>query len=168
MRDEMMAAFKSRDIDSLLKHVHPNIVVTWQNAEVSRGRDGVRKFYQAMMEGESSRVKNVTAELGVDEISMLYGDDMAIAFGTLNENFELRSGLTFDLANRWTATVVRDQGQWQLAAFQVSTNMFENGLQDRLLQWNTIKSGGVAFAVGTVLGLTIMSVLRRRKETVGP
>ena len=49
LRDEMMAAFKSRDIDSLLKRVHPDVVVTWQNAEVSRGRDSVRKFYQTMM-----------------------------------------------------------------------------------------------------------------------
>ena len=105
--------------------------------------------------------------MGVDELSILYGDDTAIAFGTLDENFELRSGLTFDLANRWTATVVRDQGQWQLAAFQVSTNMFENGLQDRLLQWNAIKSGSIALAVGAVLGLAIASVLRRRKQTVG-
>jgi ketosteroid isomerase-like protein len=166
MRDEMMAAFQARDIDALLKHLHPNVVVTWQNAEVSRGRDGVRQFYQKMMEGEVSRVKNVTADLVVDELSIIFGDDTAIAFGTLNENFELRSGLSFNLANRWTATAVREQGQWQLVAFQVSTNMFENGLQDRLLQWNAIKSGGIALPVGVVVGLAIASVLRRRKQAV--
>jgi uncharacterized protein (TIGR02246 family) len=164
MRDEMMTAFQERDLDTLLSHLHPNVVVTWQNAEVSKGRDGVRDFYQKMMEGESSRVESVTADLEVDELSILYGDDTAIAFGTLNENFQLRSGLSFDLANRWTATLVREEGQWLLAAFHVSTNMFENGLQDRLLQWNTIKSGSIALAVGILSGVVIMKLFRERRQ----
>ena len=164
VRDQMMAAFDARDVDALLNHLHPYVVVTWQNAEVSRGRGGVREFYQKMMEGESSRVKSVTADLAVDDLSILYGDDTAIAFGTLNEAFNLRSGLSFDLNNRWTATLVHEDGQWLLAGFHVSTNMFDNGLQDRLLQWNTIKSGGIALVVGVVLGLVGKNLFGGRRK----
>jgi ketosteroid isomerase-like protein len=163
VRNEMMEAFKARDIERLLSHLHPNAVVTWQNAEVSHGRDGVKQYYQKMMVGEDSRVKSVTADLAVDDLSILYGDDTAIAYGTLSENFVLRSGLSFDLGNRWTATLVRGDGEWLVAAFHVSTNMFENGLQDRLLQWNTIKSGGIALVIGALLGILIKNLLGRRK-----
>jgi uncharacterized protein (TIGR02246 family) len=167
LRDEMMAAFDARDIDALLSHLHPNCVVTWQNAEVSRGRDGVRTFYQEMMEGESSRVKSVRATLEVDDLSILHGDDTAIAFGSLNESFDLRSGLSFDLANRWTATVVRDEDRWLVAAFHVSTNMFENGLQDRLMQWNALKSGGAALLIGLALGLIGTRLVDKRRAATG-
>jgi uncharacterized protein (TIGR02246 family) len=167
LRDEMMAAFDAGDIDALLSHLHPDVVVTWQNAEVSRGRDGVRQFYEKMMEGENSRVEKVTADLTVDDLSILYGDDTAVAFGALDESFDLRGGLSFDLANRWTATVVRDEGRWLLAAFHVSTDMFENRLQDRLMQWNTIKSGGIALAAGVLLGLVGMRLVDNRRAAAG-
>jgi uncharacterized protein (TIGR02246 family) len=168
LRDDMMAAFEAGDIDALLSHLHPNIVVTWQNAEVSRGRDGVRQFYEKMMKGETSQVESVTADLAVDEISILYGDDTAIAFGQLDESFDLRNGPSFDLANRWTATVVREEGRWLLSAFHVSTNMFENGLQDRLMQWNTLKSGGIALVVGAVLGVVGKKLLDNRRARSSP
>jgi hypothetical protein len=121
-----------------------------------------------MMKGETSQVESVTADLAVDEISILYGDDTAIAFGQLDESFDLRNGPSFDLANRWTATVVREEGRWLLSAFHVSTNMFENGLQDRLMQWNTLKSGGIALVVGAVLGVVGKKLLDNRRARSSP
>jgi ketosteroid isomerase-like protein len=171
LRDDAVAAFEARDIDRLLTHVHPNVVVTWQNAEVSRGHDGVRKFYQRMMEGEGSEVESLTASLEVDELSILYGDDTAIAFGSMAETFKLRNGLAFELDNRWSATLVHEEGKWLIAAFHVSTNMFDNGLQDLLLKANSLRSGGVGLAVGLLAGIVgALLVGRRRgnKQTGGP
>ena len=34
----------------------------------------------------------------------------------------------FDLTTRWTATFVRKEGKWRIAAFHASVNMFDNEL----------------------------------------
>jgi len=31
LRDDVLDAFNKKDLDRLLGHVHPNVVVTWQN-----------------------------------------------------------------------------------------------------------------------------------------
>src|SRR5437764_674206 len=51
LKEQLIEAFNKKDMDALLKHVHPNAVVTWQNAEVSRGHDGIRAYYKKMLEG---------------------------------------------------------------------------------------------------------------------
>ena len=35
-------------------------------------------------------------------------------------------GMEFDLENRWTATLVKDDGQWKIAAYHVSSNIADN------------------------------------------
>jgi len=58
--------------------------VTWQNGEVSRGPDGIRRFYQEMIEGEGSILSNLVSTLKVDDLSILHGPDTAIAFGSIH------------------------------------------------------------------------------------
>src|SRR5262249_44138301 len=95
LKEHLLDAFNKRDLDGLLKYVHPNAVITWQNAEVSRGHDGIRKYYKEMMEGPNHRVQNVTAKADVDELTILYGDSNGLAFGTLDQDFTLTDGTAF-------------------------------------------------------------------------
>src|SRR5687768_5445525 len=56
LRDNLIDAFNKREVDRMLSYLHPDVVVTWQNAEVSHGREGVRKYYERMMVGPDSVV----------------------------------------------------------------------------------------------------------------
>ncbi len=58
MRDDLLDAVNKRDIDRVLRHLHPDVVVTWQNAEVSRKPDGVRAYLSRMLEGPNSIVRS--------------------------------------------------------------------------------------------------------------
>ena len=49
LRDGLIDAMNKGDIDRELAYMHPNVVVTWHNAEVSRGRDGVRAYLTRML-----------------------------------------------------------------------------------------------------------------------
>jgi uncharacterized protein (TIGR02246 family) len=164
VRDAMLTAFDKGDIDGLLKHVHPEVVVTWQSGETSRGRDGVRKYYERMMVGENRTVQSMTSKLDVDDLSRLYNDkNSAIAAGNMTNHFVLKDGMDFDLASRWTATLLKDQGRWQVTAFHISTNMFDNGVLRLILRksllWTGIAAGAAGLLAGSVLGLI---VARRR------
>lgn len=148
------------DTERELTYFHPNTVITWHNAEVSRGRDGVRQYLNRMMEGADKPVKSFKADVTVDELTILYGGDTGIAFGSAVEHFEMTSGRTFDLPARWSATLVKDGDTWLIASLHVSDNLFDNpllSLARRMMWW----AGGIALLVGLVLGL----VVGRRRKT---
>src|SRR5262249_46360749 len=126
LRDRILDSFNRNDLDGLLKNVHPNVVVTWQDGSVSRGHDGIRAYYDRMMKGPQRVVDKVTATADVDELTILHGESSGLAFGKLEQDFALTDGKQFHLSSRWTADLVREGGRWVLAGLHVSANVFDN------------------------------------------
>ena len=160
MRDGLLAGMNSGDIEGQLTYLHPNVVVTWHNAEVSRGRDGVRAYLDRTLKGSSKVVEKFGAEVNVDELSIIYGGDTAIAFGSALEHFTMAGGRHFDFTGRWSATMVKENGKWLVASLHTSDNIFDNPLLNaatRALWW----AGGGALLVG-VLGGWLMGRRKRR------
>jgi hypothetical protein len=42
------------------------------------------------------------------------------------ERYELADGRGFDIAGRWTATMIKDNGQWRILAIHAGTNFLDN------------------------------------------
>jgi ketosteroid isomerase-like protein len=172
LRDQLLAAWQRRDIEGVLAHVDPDIVVTWQNGEVNRGPDAIRRFYKEMLEGEGSILANLESTLTVDDLSILHGPDTAIAFGSIHDAFTFKrplastaaigAGKTLALTSRWTATVVRKAGEWKLASYHVSANVFSNPVQDLAVKAAGRLGSIVGFLIGVIVALLIAWALRRR------
>ncbi|HXW74370.1 MAG TPA: nuclear transport factor 2 family protein [Steroidobacteraceae bacterium] len=175
LREELLAAWQRRDIDGVLAHVDPNIVVTWQNGEVSRGPDAIRRFYKEMLEGEGSVLSNLVSTLSVDDLSILHGPDTAIAFGSIHDEFTFKralastaaigAGNTLALTSRWTATLVRKAGEWKLASYHVSANVFSNPVQDLAVKAAGRVGALVGLVIGALIALLVGWALRRRATT---
>ncbi len=161
LRDSVFQAYEARDIDALLKHVQDDVIVTWQNAEQNHGKAELRSFYDRMMQGDAPIVTDVKSELVVHQLATLYEPNTAIACGTLKDQFKLRSGLSFNLDSQWSATLVKENDQWKIASFHVSSNMFDNPLLSAA-QNSFWVSGGVAGVVGLILGI----LLGRQRRSV--
>jgi ketosteroid isomerase-like protein len=159
LRDGLMDAMNKGDIDRELTFLHPNVVVTWHNAEVSRGRDGVRAYLTRMLSGPNKIVSSYSATVDVDELTILYGGNTGISFGSAIEHFKLNDGRMLDLPARWSATLVKEGDKWLIASLHASDNLFDNPLlaiAKRTAYW----AGGVALVVGLLAGFAIG---RRRK-----
>lgn len=152
LRDELAGAVNRNDLPAILRCLHPNVVVTWQNAEVSRGREGVRQYYERMLTGPGKVVESFAVQPTVDELTVLHGDDTGVAFGRSLDHFVLAGGLDFTLDGRWSATLVRHEGRWVVASFHASTNLFDNVLlriEQRLKWW----LGAIGLLLGLILGV---------------
>jgi ketosteroid isomerase-like protein len=159
LRDGLIDAMNKGDIPRELEYMHPNVVVTWHNAEVSRGRDGVRSYLNRMLNGTNKVVSSYSATVDVDELTILYGGSTGISFGSAIEHFKLSDGRMLDLPARWSATLVKDGDKWLIASLHASDNLFDNPLlaiAKRTAYW----AGGVALVVGLIAGFAIG---RRRK-----
>lgn len=164
VRDDAFAAFEARDIDALLQHVHPQVIATWQNGFRARGHAEVRKFIDDMLNGDQPVVKDVKSTLTVDGLSVLHGDETAVACGDIIDKFALTSGSTFALNSKWTATLVKLDGRWQVASFHVSSNIFDNPILGMAQSWLVIVSAIVG-AITLIVGLIVGRIFFRPKPT---
>jgi ketosteroid isomerase-like protein len=156
-------AFNKGDIDGLLdRYVHKDVVATWQNAEVNKGHAGIKDFYTRMMVGSNREVDALQTTITVDELAHLFHDNTATALGNMDQHFKLRDGTEFDLHSRWTATLVRDDNRWKIAAFHVSTNMFDNGVMHTMLR-KMYWVGGIGGAVVLLVGVVVGRVTKRTR-----
>ena len=161
LRDDLVDAMNKRDMNRLLGHLHPDVVVTWQNAEVSRKPEGVKTYISRMLEGPNSVVESFSTAPTVDELTILYGGDAGVAFGSSRDSFRLRSGQSFELTSRWTATVVNDGGAWKIAAFHSSASLFDNPLLAAAQRW-AMTAGVVALIAGFGIGFLISRIGQKR------
>ncbi|MEO5916557.1 MAG: nuclear transport factor 2 family protein [Luteolibacter sp.] len=150
LRTEVIDAIVKGDIDSVIQHVHPDVVVTWQNSEVCRGRQGLKDFFEKT--GRDS-FKGYKVPPTPDELTILHGGDTGISFGETVANYKLL-GKDYELKSRWTATLVKVDGKWLLAAYHISMNVLDNPLL------NTAKNAlyaaaGIALAVGIAIGVIL-------------
>ena len=163
LRDDLVDAMNKRDLNRLMSHLHPDVVVTWQNAEVSRKPEGVKAYISRMLEGPNSIVESFSTAPAVDELTILYGGDAGVAFGSSRDSFRLRSGQSFDLTSRWTATVVNDGGAWKIAAFHSSASLFDNPLLAAAQRWS-VTAAVVALIAGFVVGFLVSRIGRRSQR----
>ncbi|MES2440780.1 MAG: nuclear transport factor 2 family protein [Verrucomicrobiota bacterium] len=154
LRTEIITAITKGDIDTVLRHVHPDVVVTWQNSEVCRGQKGLKDFFERM--GKKS-FKGYKVPPTPDELTIFHGGDTGVSFGETVAEYNLL-GKNYEIKSRWTATLVKENGKWLLAAYHISMNTLDNPLL------TAAKKGiYVAGAVALVIGLLIGRLLVKRK-----
>ena len=158
---QMEKAIDSLDIDGVLKLMTPDAIVTWQNAEVSRGADQIRAYHARMVRGAARIVTKFSTKATLGGPAAFYGDT-AIAYGTTVDTYELASGLNFVLNANWSTTVVKQDGVWKAAAIHFSTNLFDNALL-KAAERTTWMVGVGGLVAGLLLAFVVVW-LRKRKS----
>jgi len=149
--------------------------VTWQNGELNRGPDSIRKFYNEVLIGEDSVLSDIESTLTVDDMSVLHGDDTAIAVGSMRDAVSFKRGVataafigpgkTLTLDSRWTATLVKKNEQWKIAGFHVSANLFSNPVMSLAAQSSGKISGVIGAVIGAIVAGLAVWLLRRRRSS---
>ncbi|MCA9491974.1 MAG: nuclear transport factor 2 family protein [Myxococcales bacterium] len=131
VRTQLLEALQKKDGAAILATLHPDVVFTTTNAEVARGRDGVKAWIDEMTEGPNAPVKSFSYDVQSDDLSVLIGDDTAIAWGPSTDRYTLTNGETWELHSRWSATLVKVDGHWLIASVHSSVDLFDNPVLDQ-------------------------------------
>jgi len=163
LRERLVDGINKGNIDAIDADLHPNIVITWQDGQVCKGRDQVRKFYENMISKSKKTFQGYKVPPTADEKTILYsGATTGVVYGKSVGRFFL-AGKEIEVPNRWTATVVKENGQWTLASYHVSMNVLDNPLLNGIK-----KSSGfvaiIALAAGTLVGWLLG---RKKSKPVG-
>jgi len=155
MRDVMVNALNKGDIEALIPHLNKNIVFTAMNGEVCRGHDALRAYFNRMMKDPGHIVESLHINPTVDHLTDLYGGATGVAYGSSVDRYKLTNGQAFEVNARWSATLVRENGNWQIASFQSAANIFDNPLLNKAkstLFWGAGGAGLIGLALGLLIG----------------
>jgi len=162
-REQVVKAVNAQDLDQLLTYLTDDVLVTWQNAEISRGPGEVREYFNRMLHGERPIVQSVSLNPIPDQLTKIIGES-GMAHGTSNDRFVLTDGRDFTIHSVWSATVVKQDGAWKIASFHASADIFDNPIM-----WIAVRQTATWSAIAGVLGglgmgLLIAWLLRRRSR----
>lgn len=162
LREALTAAVLNGDAEGQLAFVDDNIVTTWQNNQVVRGHDGLREFLKEMNGGNQKVFQGYTVSPTAEELTILHGGDTGIVFGKSIPHYKYL-GMEFDLENRWTATMIKEDGRWKIAAYHVSANVVDNPLLSAAKS-SVYWTGGISLLIGLVLGRFSGSLLKKKRQ----
>jgi len=162
VRNGIIDAFNKRDIDRVLSYLHPDIVVTWADAEVSHGPAEVKKYYEKMITSPNHIVESLQLAPVVDGRS-LYGPNVAISYGHLNDEFKLTDGTEFKMDSRFSSLLVKENGKWLMKGFHASGNLFDNPVQKIILKKMALWTAMISIAIGLLFGYLGARLMARRK-----
>jgi ketosteroid isomerase-like protein len=159
------SAINAQDVEGILAQMSPDCTVTWWNAEISRGHDDIRAYYERMVKGEGRIISKYTtqAKLGAHARFVGSGADVALADGTMEDEFFPIIRGPFKLNSRWSATASKSSGEWKIVSLHLSSNVFTNSLISELTRalWIT---GSVALIAGGLAGWFLGRRLKARQQ----
>ena len=161
LKNTAIDLINAKQFEKLSPLIHSNVVITAENHTVVRGEEKLQEFYKNMLLNQNAPlVEFKIRKFDVDELSILYQDSTAIAFGNTESYLKLKDGNENVLQTRWTATLIKEQSQWKLAAFHNSVDFTNNPLMDATVKWSIFGMIGT-FIVGLGLGAYAHSLKRR-------
>jgi uncharacterized protein (TIGR02246 family) len=160
---EVEKAINAQDIEGILAQMRSDCTVTWWNAEISRGHDDIRAYYRKMVKDPGRYITKYTtrAKLGEHARFLGSGGDVAVADGSMEDEFFPVIRGPFSLSSRWSATVAKGDGKWKIVTLHMSSNVFTNTLiaeLTRAMWW----AGAAGLVVGGLAGWLLGRRGRRR------
>lgn len=146
----------------LEQYLYEPFSATMINQETIMSREELKAYFEKWVSGEGALIKSITMALEADELTTIYDGKYGIARGSNMESYELTTGKPYDLASRWTATLIKDGGQWKVLAVHSGVNFIDNPVfaaaEESLILF---AAGGVATGI---MGTLILCWLFRRRR----
>ena len=153
-------AVGAADFDRAGALIAPDAIVTFQNGDVTRGRDATVKYVREMFNGKGALVQTYSGTPSLTSVTSINESTRVVA-GTSTDRMTLSSGAPMVIETRWTATIVLQDGTWKIASLHLSTNMLDNPIIEKMKTTSYLLA-----AFGLVMGITIgigIAVLFRRR-----
>lgn len=157
---EVETSINEQNLDRMVKQMDPAATVIWANGEVSRGPAEILAYYDRMVKGPDRVLSRYTTKAKLNGHARFLGDGtVAIADGTMEDEFTSTIRGPFKLNSNWTTTLAKINGEWKVVALHLSANVFNNVLLDDAKKALTYTAGG-----GLLAGALIGWFLGRRKK----
>lgn len=162
LRDKVVAAIDNQDIKSLSSCFAKEFAFTPVTQTLITNSAQMNEFYDRMFHSKDAIVTSVKTEPKADILTRFTDENTGICYGTSKETYAMKAGDIVSMNVRWTATVVKENGEWKVAAAHVGTDFLDNPVLARVASfWK--KAALAGSCGGLLLGVLVGGLVLRRK-----
>jgi ketosteroid isomerase-like protein len=155
LRDKVAAAINNADSDALAACFAKEFAFTAVNQAVLTTPAQFKDFFNETFHSKDALVTGMKSEPSADILTRFIGENVGVCYGSTKDTFTLKSGGTVTMNNRWSATVVKEDGVWKVALAHAGTDFLNNPVLDRAVAFSkklAIIVGLAGLVVGFILG----------------
>lgn len=114
----------------LVPFLHKDHIITVITQEIVNENKQIKQWYAEWFQKPDSPLQRMTTEPRASILTNIYDGKFGVCYGTSVDTYELKDGRTFKMDAKWTATVLKENGQWKLLALHVGVDPINNALID--------------------------------------
>jgi len=115
LKDDVLTAINNRNLAAVDAMLHKPFLSTVITQESFNETGKLRGWFDDLFSRPLLRLRHFRIQAEADEMAQIYTGTFAVARGSTKERYELGDGRGFDFDGRWTATAIKDNGQWKVA-----------------------------------------------------
>jgi ketosteroid isomerase-like protein len=164
LRDKVTQGIDTQDIKTLASCFAKEFAFTAVNQTVVTNETQMQEFFDRMFRSSDALVTSLKTEPKADILTRFIDTNTGVCYGSSKDTYNMKSGKVVEMNVRWSATVVKENGEWKVAIAHVGTDFLNNPVLDGVEKFT--KMVGLGAGVGGLLvGLLIGRMLGRAKTT---
>jgi uncharacterized protein (TIGR02246 family) len=116
-------ALNARNYDALTPLFAPDAYITTVDGKAFRGPAAFKAYVDGLY---ASKIQSIAFHPVADTLTTFYGDNDGVCAGSSTDTYHFKDGDARTMTSRWTATVHKNNGRWQVAALHMSANVLDN------------------------------------------
>ena len=165
LRDKAATAINKQDIKGLASCFAKDFVFTAVNQTVLTNEAQMQVFFDRMFKSSDALVISLKTEPTADILTRFVDANTGVCYGSSKDTYTLKSGETVEMNVRWSATVVKENGEWKVALAHVGADFLNNPVLDGAKA--LLKKVGIGAGVGGLLAGGILGFMMGRWKKAG-
>ena len=163
LRDKISQAIDSQDIKALASCFAKEFAFTAVSQTVVTNETQMQEFFDQMFHSKDALVTSMKTEPKADIPTRFVDVNTGVCYGSSKDTYTMKSGKVVEMNIRWTATVVKENGEWKVAVAHVGTDFLNNPVLEGVEKFTKVV-GLVAGVGGLLVGLLAGRLLGRAKK----
>ena len=164
LRTKAVTAINNQDSHTLVSCCTKDFAFTAIDQTLVTNETQFTALFNRMFRSKDAPIASLKTEPEAATLTRFIDANTGVCYGTTKDTYTMKDGRVVVMNARWTATVVKEDGEWKVAALHVGTDFLNNPILTLAISFGKKLAIGVA-AISLLVGLVLGRILFGRKPT---